>query len=49
MNLDIEVHRKKMVERNLEKEFKDPENPFRLAIVCAMWITGFDAQCVSTV
>ncbi len=49
MDLDIEVHRKKMVERNLEKEFKDPENPFRLAIVCAMWITGFDAQCVSTV
>lgn len=49
MNLDIEVHRRKMVERNLEKEFKDEENPFRLAIVCAMWITGFDAPCVSTV
>lgn len=49
MNLDIEQHRRKMVERNLEKEFKDPDNPFRLAIVCAMWITGFDAQCVSTV
>ena len=49
MNLDIETHRRKMVDRNLEKEFKDPENPFRLAIVCAMWITGFDAQCVSTV
>jgi type I restriction enzyme R subunit len=38
-----------MVERNLEKEFKDEEHPFRLAIVCAMWITGFDAPCVSTV
>ena len=49
MNLDIEVHRKKMVERNLEKEFKDEDNPFRFAIVCAMWITGFDAPCVSTV
>jgi type I restriction enzyme, R subunit len=49
MSLDIEQHRRKMVERNLEKEFKDAENPFRLAIVCAMWITGFDAQCVSTV
>lgn len=49
MNLDIETHRKKMVERNLEKEFKDEDNPFRLAIVCAMWITGFDAPCVSTV
>jgi type I restriction enzyme R subunit len=49
MNLDIATHRKKMVERDLEKEFKDEDNPFRLAIVCAMWITGFDAPCVSTV
>lgn len=49
MELEIAPHRKKMVERNLEKEFKDAENPFRLAIVCAMWITGFDVPCVSTV
>lgn len=49
MNLEIEPHRRRMVERNLEKEFKDEDNPFRLAIVCAMWITGFDAPCVSTV
>jgi type I restriction enzyme R subunit len=49
MNLDIAFHRKKMVERDLDKEFKDEENPFRLAIVCAMWITGFDVPCVSTV
>jgi len=47
--LDIATHRKKIVERDLEKEFKDENNPFRLAIVCAMWITGFDAPCVSTV
>src|SRR5690606_30452264 len=49
MGLDIATHRKKITERNLEKEFKDEENPFRLAIVCAMWITGFDAPCISTV
>lgn len=49
MNLDVETHRRKMVGRNLEKEFKDEENPFRLAIVCAMWITGFDAPAISTV
>lgn len=49
MNLEIEPHRRKMVERNLEKEFKDEEHPFRLAIVCAMWITGFDAPAISTV
>ena len=49
LGLDIEPHRRKMVEGKLEKRFKDPDDPFRLAIVCAMWITGFDAQCVSTV
>jgi type I restriction enzyme R subunit len=49
LGLHIEDHRRKMVQRNLEKEFKDPENPFRLAIVCAMWITGFDAPSVSTI
>jgi type I restriction enzyme R subunit len=49
MNLEIAPHRKKIVERDLEKEFKDEDNPFRFAIVCAMWITGFDAPCVSTV
>jgi type I restriction enzyme R subunit len=49
MGLEIEPHRKKMVDRDLEKEFKDEDNPFRLAFVCAMWITGFDAPCVSTV
>lgn len=49
MNLNIQSHRRKMVERNLEKEFKDEEHPFRLAIVCAMWITGFDAPAISTV
>ena len=47
--LVIESHRKKMNERDLEKEFKDKDNPFRLVIVCAMWITGFDVPCVSTV
>lgn len=49
MKLEIAPHRKKIVERDLETEFKDAENPFRLVIVCAMWITGFDAPCVSTV
>ena len=48
IGLNIEQHRKKMSERDLEKEFKDEDNPFRLAFVCAMWITGFDAPCLST-
>ncbi len=49
MKLEIEPHRRKMVDRDLEKEFKNEANPFRLVIVCAMWITGFDVPCVSTV
>jgi len=49
LGLDIEHHRKKVSKRDLEKEFKQDDNPFRLAFVCAMWITGFDAPCVSTV
>ena len=49
LGLEIKPHREKMANRDLEKEFKDEKNPFRLAIVCAMWITGFDAPCVSTV
>jgi type I restriction enzyme R subunit len=46
--LDIEPHRMKINERDLETEFKDKQHPFRLAIVCAMWITGFDVPSLST-
>ncbi|HEY5123181.1 MAG TPA: type I restriction endonuclease subunit R [Ignavibacteria bacterium] len=46
--LDIEPHREKMNTRDLETEFKDENNPFRFVIVCAMWITGFDVPCLST-
>ncbi len=49
LGLDVATHRRKIVERNLEKEFKDDDNPFRLAIVCAMWITGFDVPSISTI
>jgi type I restriction enzyme R subunit len=47
--LDIKPHRTKMEKRELDKEFKDPDNPFRIVFVCAMWLTGFDVQCLSTV
>jgi type I restriction enzyme R subunit len=46
--LDIAPHREKMVKRDLEKEFKKAEHPFRIAIVCAMWLTGFDVKCLAT-
>ena len=32
----------------IEDAFKDAEHPFRIAIVCAMWLTGFDVECLST-
>jgi hypothetical protein len=31
-----------------DRAFKDPDHPFRVAIVCAMWLTGFDVECLST-
>jgi type I restriction enzyme R subunit len=32
----------------VDDAFKDPRHPFRIAIVCAMWLTGFDVECLST-
>lgn len=31
----------------VEEAFKDPTHPFRVAIVCAMWLTGFDVESLS--
>ncbi len=33
---------------DVESAFKNPKHPFRVAIVCAMWLTGFDVECLST-
>ncbi len=33
---------------DVETGFKTPEHPFRVAIVCAMWLTGFDVESLST-
>ena len=46
--LDIEPHREKMNEQDLETRFKEENDPFRFVIVCAMWITGFDVPSLST-
>ena len=46
-DLDIKPHREKMEKRELDKEFKDSENPLRVVFVCAMWLTGFDVKCLS--
>ena len=33
---------------DVETAFKNPAHPFRVAIICAMWLTGFDVECLST-
>ena len=45
--LDIKPHREKMYKRDLDKEYKDSENPLRIVFVCAMWLTGFDVKTLS--
>jgi len=56
-DLDITPHRRLIKEGfqlpdgkrlDLETAFKQPEHPFRVAIVCAMWLTGFDVPSLST-
>lgn len=44
---DIKPHREKMETRELDKEYKDRENPLRIVFVCAMWLTGFDVKSLS--
>jgi type I restriction enzyme R subunit len=33
---------------DVDDAFKEEEHPFRVAIVCAMWLTGFDVPSLST-
>jgi len=56
-DLDITPHRRLMKDGfllgdgkriDLESAFKKSEHPFRVAIVCAMWLTGFDVPTLST-
>jgi type I restriction enzyme R subunit len=56
-DLDIQPHRKLMKEgfgkqkdtrKDLESAFKDENHPFRVAFVCAMWLTGFDVPSLAT-
>lgn len=52
--LNIQKHRDEMarIDENgydIEDRFKDPDNPLTLVFVCAMWLTGFDVQNLSTI
>ncbi len=46
---DIRPHRQRLLKEDLEEKFKNPNDPFRLVFVCAMWMTGFDAPACSTI
>ena len=54
--IDIRPHRQLIKEGfalpggerlDVETAFKRPEHPFRVAVVCAMWLTGFDVPSLS--
>ena len=49
LGLDIKPHRHRIVTEDLDERFKDPDDPFRLVFVCAMWMTGFDVPSCSTI
>src|SRR5207237_8617463 len=46
---DIEPHRRRGNDDDMAAKFKDPDDPFRLVFLCAMWLTGFDAPSCSTI
>ena len=41
-------HTNKSQKKDLEKRIKDPDDPLKIVIVRDMWLTGFDAPCLST-
>lgn len=56
-NLDIRSHRKLIKDGfdtddgqrvDVETAFKRDDHPFRVVIVCAMWLTGFDVKSLAT-
>ncbi|PKN43786.1 MAG: deoxyribonuclease HsdR, partial [Deltaproteobacteria bacterium HGW-Deltaproteobacteria-20] len=51
LGLDMEPHRRRMnvSQPRLDEKFRDTKDPLRIAFVCAMWLTGFDAPSCSTI
>ena len=41
-------HTSKQQKKDLEKRFKDPKSDLKIVIVRDMWLTGFDAPCLTT-
>lgn len=47
--VDIIPHRQRMISEDLDTKFKNPDDPFRIVFLCAMWTTGFDVPSCSTI
>jgi type I restriction enzyme R subunit len=47
--VEIEPHRKRMNREDLDDKFKDSKDSLQIVFVCAMWMTGFDVPCCSTI
>ena len=47
-NIDIKPYKEHVRHLELEKDFKKAKDPFRVAFVCAMWLTGFDVPSLGT-
>lgn len=39
---------KELDNKEIEKKFKNPDDPLKMVIVCDMWLTGFDVPCLQT-
>jgi type I restriction enzyme R subunit len=44
----IQPHYDRLNREKLDEKFKHPHDPLRIVFVCAMWMTGFDVPCLST-
>ncbi len=46
--IDVKPIRQRIINEDLEEEFKKPDSHLRIVFVCAMWLTGFDVPNLST-
>lgn len=50
--IDVRPYREVIVNgiggKKIDECFKDGKHPFRVAVVCAMWLTGFDVKSLAT-
>jgi type I restriction enzyme, R subunit len=47
-DIDMKPIRARIINENLEEEFKRADSNLRIVFVCAMWMTGFDVPNLST-